>query len=68
MATVLEEFLYIMDSIFKQINILASTADDVGRKKLQLALRDAQFALEDPYDTLMRIAGMVRQNLPPPCR
>ena len=49
-----------MDSILAQINHLASTTDEVGRKKLQLALRDAQFALETPYDTTMRLAGLVR--------
>ena len=33
-----------MEGVLTQINRLASTADEVGRKKLQLALRDAQFA------------------------
>ena len=50
----------IMEAVLTQIYYLASTADEVGRKKLQLALRDAQFALETPYDTTMRIAGLVR--------
>ena len=49
-----------MEGVLTQINRLASTADEVGRKKLQLALRDAQFALETPYDTVMQIAGLVR--------
>jgi hypothetical protein len=49
-----------MEAVLTQINRLASTADGFGRKKLQLALRDAQFALEMPYDTTMRIAGLVR--------
>ena len=49
-----------MDAILTQVKHLASTADEVSRAKLLLALRDAQFTLETPWDTMMRLVGLVR--------
>ena len=48
-----------MDALITQIKDLASTADEAGRKKLQDALRDVQYSLETPWDTALRLGGMV---------
>ena len=48
-----------MDALQAQIQALAAATDDVGRKKLVVALRDAAFALETPDDTMQRIYGLV---------
>src|SRR5215469_13238391 len=48
-----------MDAIIAQIQDLAKTADEAGRKKLIDALRNLRYAIETPYDILQRFAGLV---------
>lgn len=48
-----------MDSMVDQVKKLAATADEAGRKKLLDSLRDLSYAIETPYDTLQRFAGLV---------
>ncbi|PQE30043.1 hypothetical protein CJF32_00009466 [Rutstroemia sp. NJR-2017a WRK4] len=47
-----------MDSIVDQIQNLAKTADEAGRKSLIDSLRNLQYSIETPYDTLQRFAGL----------
>ncbi|KAF3397379.1 Demethylsterigmatocystin 6-O-methyltransferase [Talaromyces pinophilus] len=47
-----------MDSIVEQVQKLAAMADEAGRKKLLDSLRDLSYAIETPYDTLQRFAGL----------
>jgi demethylsterigmatocystin 6-O-methyltransferase len=51
--------MFEMDSIVEQVQKLAATADEAGRKKLLDSLRDLSYAIETPYDTLQRFAGLV---------
>ena len=48
-----------MDDIIAQIQTLAENADETGRNSLQIALRDLQYRLETPQDTLMRLYNSV---------
>jgi hypothetical protein len=48
-----------MDAIVAQVQKLAANADEAGRKKVIDALRDLSYAIETPYDTLQRFAGLV---------
>jgi len=48
-----------MDAILQQVKALAAAADDNGRKKLVVALRDLSYAIESPDDTMQRIYGYV---------
>ncbi|PCG99020.1 O-methyltransferase, family 2 [Penicillium occitanis (nom. inval.)] len=50
--------MFEMDSIVEQVQKLAATADEAGRKKLLDSLRDLSYAIETPYDTLQRFAGL----------
>lgn len=50
-----------MDSVIDQVRKLAATADEAGRKNLLDSLRDLSYAIETPYDTLQRFAGLVSQ-------
>lgn len=50
-----------MDSVIDQVRKLAATTDEAGRKKLLDSLRDLSYAIETPYDTLQRFAGLVSQ-------
>lgn len=51
-----------MDAIVAQIQNLAKAADEAGRKKVIDTLRDLQYAIETPYDTLQRFAGLVSDS------
>lgn len=68
-----------MDAIITQVQNLASTANEAGRKEVIDALRNLQYSIETPHDTLNRFAGLVnyfffisytQANLiePPNCR
>lgn len=48
-----------MDSIIEQVKKLAQETDDVGRKKISLALRDLSYSFEAPKDTTTRIISYV---------
>ena len=48
-----------MEAFTAQAQTLATTADETGRKKILDTLRDVQYSLETPYDTLQRLAGLV---------
>lgn len=50
-----------MDTVVDQVRKLAAAADEAGRKKLLDSLRDLSYAIETPYDTLQRFAGLVSQ-------
>lgn len=53
--------MLIMDTVVDQVRKLAATADEAGRKKLLDSLRNLSHAIETPYDTLQRFAGLVSQ-------
>lgn len=44
-----------MDAIISQVQALAKTADEAGRKKLMDGLRDLSYSLETPQDTAQRV-------------
>jgi demethylsterigmatocystin 6-O-methyltransferase len=45
-----------MDAIISQVQALAKTADEAGRKKLvDDGLRDLSYSLETPQDTAQRV-------------
>jgi len=48
-----------MDTIITQVQNLAVGANEAGRKQLIDSLRNLQYAIETPYDTLQRFAGLV---------
>lgn len=48
-----------MDSIITQIEALAAQADEAGRIKLLLSLRDLQLRVETSKDTFMRFYNAV---------
>ena len=48
-----------MDSISTQVEALAAQADEAGRVKLLLALRDLQLRVETQKDTFMRFYNSV---------
>jgi len=48
-----------MDTIITQVQSLAANANEAGRKQLIDSLRNLQYAIETPYDTLRRFAGLV---------
>ncbi|THV52662.1 hypothetical protein BGAL_0073g00370 [Botrytis galanthina] len=47
-----------MDTITAQIQNLAANADEAARKKLLDTLRNLQYSIETPHDTLQRFAGL----------
>ncbi|CAG8953111.1 hypothetical protein HYFRA_00003308 [Hymenoscyphus fraxineus] len=47
-----------MDAIIAQVQSLASNANEAGRKEVIDTLRNLQYAVETPYDTLNRFAGL----------
>ena len=49
-----------MEAFIAQAKSLASTADEAGRKKILDVLRDVQYSLETPYNTLQRLSCVVR--------
>lgn len=49
-----------MEAFIAQAKTLAGTADEAGRKKILDVLRDVQYSLETPYDTLQRLSCVVR--------
>lgn len=51
-----------MEAFIAQAKSLASTADEAGRKKILDVLRDVQYSLETPYDTLQRLSCLVRMR------
>jgi demethylsterigmatocystin 6-O-methyltransferase len=56
-----------MDNIIAQVQLLAKTADEAGRKKLIDSLKSLQYVIETPYDTLQRFAGLVSESVQPVC-
>jgi demethylsterigmatocystin 6-O-methyltransferase len=42
-----------------QVKADAATADEAGRKKLMNSLRDLQYSLEKPEDTMQRVIHLV---------
>ena len=51
-----------MESIVTQIKSLVDSADEASRRRIQDSLIDLQHAIETPYDTLQRFAGLVRTS------
>jgi demethylsterigmatocystin 6-O-methyltransferase len=48
-----------MENIIAQIKSLARSTDEDGLRKIQDALREVQYSLETPYDTLLRFTNLV---------
>jgi demethylsterigmatocystin 6-O-methyltransferase len=48
-----------MEGLIAQIQELARETDDAGRVEIQDALRNLQYSLESPYETLLRISAQV---------
>ena len=57
-----------MDAFLTQAKSLAASVDDSGRHKMLDALREIQYSLETPYDTLCRTWGMVGYTSVSPTR
>jgi demethylsterigmatocystin 6-O-methyltransferase len=53
-----------MDPIIAQIHTLAKTADEAGRLNMIKMLRQVQFELQSPKESLMEIAGSVSASPP----
>ena len=51
-----------MEPIIAQIHALAKTADEAGRLNIIKILRQVQFELQGPKDSLMELAGSVSVN------
>lgn len=51
-----------MEALAKHVEELAAAADETARQKLQVALRDLAYSLEDPNDTVNRIGHLVRMS------
>ena len=47
------------EAFISQAQSLANTADETGRKRILDTLRDVQYSLETPYDTLQRLFFLV---------
>jgi hypothetical protein len=47
------------DDLIEQIKVLASQSDAVECTKIQDRLREAQYALETPYETMLRLSAGV---------
>lgn len=45
-----------MDEAISHIKNVADATDEVGRTKIQNALRELQFSLETPYETMVRLS------------
>jgi demethylsterigmatocystin 6-O-methyltransferase len=54
-----------MDNIIAQVQLLAKTTNEAGRKKLIDSLKSLQYDIETPYDTLQRFAGLVSESVQP---
>ena len=50
----------IMESLIREIQQEAASATYVGRKKLLDTLRDLQYSIEAPEDTMQRVMHLVR--------
>jgi len=53
-----------MDTIITQVKNLAASANEAGRKQLIDSLRNIQYAIETPNDTLRRFGGLVGEANP----
>jgi len=53
-----------MDTIITQVQSLAASANEAGRKKLIDSLRNLQYSIETPNDTLRRFGGLVGETNP----
>jgi hypothetical protein len=51
-----------MNSILTSIKDLANNTDEQGRKTILDTLRDLQYTLEAPYDTLQRFGNLVSRT------
>jgi demethylsterigmatocystin 6-O-methyltransferase len=54
-----------MDALIAQVQSIAKTADEAGRKKLLDSLRDLSYSLETPSDTSQRVMYQVRGHTSP---
>lgn len=48
-----------MERIIAQIERLTSSADEISRRKIQEVLREVQYSLETPYDTLFMFVNLI---------
>ena len=48
-----------MEAFIAQAKNLAKAADEAGRKQILDTLRDVQYSIETPYDTLQRLSCLV---------
>lgn len=48
-----------MEGLIVQIQELAHETGDAGRVEIQDSLRNLQYSLETPYETLLRISAQV---------
>ena len=51
-----------MDALLDQIKAQAAMTDETGRESIQNKLRDLQYSIEAPEDTMRRIMFMVRHS------
>lgn len=49
-----------MDALLSAVRTAAATADEAARKKLLDGLRDLQYSIEKPEDTMQRVIHLVR--------
>ena len=52
-----------MDSFILQARSLANTTNEADRRQVLDTLRDVQYSLESPYDTLQRLSCVVSTSL-----
>ena len=48
-----------MEAFTAHVQTLARAADDAGRQEIMDTLRNLQYSLETPYDTLQRLSCLV---------
>ena len=48
-----------MEALIAHVQALAGIADDAGRREIMDTLRNLQYSLETPYDTLQRLSCLV---------
>ena len=53
-----------LDQVISHIKELADATDEAGRAKIQNALRELQFSLETPYETMVRLSVDVSMPYP----
>lgn len=55
--------MHAIKTLAEEIQKAAATADEAGRKELLNSLRDLQYSIEKPEDTMQRVIHLVRYEL-----